>query len=95
MFGAEVIGINPRRNRLNFVVSSLEVWLNAVNHGFPINTREAIEKVFISFEVLMFAPHAMLTPELAQQLETEKAESTRPPPLQLRVIEMFSPVSKE
>jgi hypothetical protein len=41
------------------------------------------------------APYASLTPELAQQLEAEKAGSTMPSPLQLSVIEMFSPVSKE
>lgn len=41
------------------------------------------------------APYAALTPELAQQLEAEKAGSARPSPLQLSVIEMFSQVSKE
>jgi hypothetical protein len=41
------------------------------------------------------APYAALTPELAQQLEAEKAGSTKPSPLQLNVIEMFSPVGKE
>jgi hypothetical protein len=41
------------------------------------------------------APYAALTLELAQQLETEKAESARPSLPQLSVIKMFSPVSKE
>ena len=37
------------------------------------------------------APYAALTEELVQQLEAEKAGSTKPSPLQLKVIEMFSP----
>lgn len=37
------------------------------------------------------APYAALTEELAQQLAAEKAGSAKPSPLQLKVIEMFSP----
>ncbi len=39
----------------------------------------------------VLTPYAALTEELVKDLEAEKTASTKPSPLQLRVIEMFSP----